>query len=184
MRCPLLALAAFAIVACAQGSGQQETASHKPQRTTPSFADFRVPAPLSPRKSRAAFVTPERVPGWERLLPALANEGPDFAGYYTIAQWSCGSLCTGFGILDVRTAELHNVQFNVSYFCPDYKTDQEVLHHRVDSRLLIVNGAIESLSGEQRGPCGKSYLEWNGKELKPVVPATSQANSPQPNRWR
>lgn len=120
MKRPILALAVLAAFACAQSPGQEKTESGRPQRPKQSFADFRVPAPLPPRKGRADFVTPERFLGWERLLPALAKEGPDFAGYYAVAQWSCGSACIGFGLLDVRNAKLHEAAFNVSYFCPDY----------------------------------------------------------------
>lgn len=181
MRRPILALAAIATFAGAQPPGPQK-APGKSKETAASFADFRVPAPLAPRKGRADFVTPERFPGWERLLPALAKEGPDFAGYYTVAQWSCGSLCNGFGILDVRTAALHRVQFNVSVRCPDYKPGSgSELIYRVDSRLLIVNGAIEFPSGEQRGPCGKSYFEWDGMELRPVPAASGNRAVPRAN---
>jgi hypothetical protein len=169
----LLSAMLFGCQAIAQVSAQGGNPPKKP----PTFAAFRVPTPLPARKQRADVAT--RIPNWEQQLPEVAKQGPDFAGYFAVAQWSCGSLCAGFGILDVRTAELHSVAFNVSYLCPDYEVGTE-FEYRLDSRLLIVNGALETYDpakGETDGPCGKFYFEWDGHALKQIY---SEISAPQP----
>ena len=95
-----------------------------------------------------------------------------------VEQFSCGSGCTSFVIVNVKTLKVFSNNFNVAYsFCSaSYKPGSE-LEYRIDSRLLIVNGAIETLSrtkGEVDGPCGHFYYLWDGNSLKrihSVVPA-------------
>jgi hypothetical protein len=84
--------------------------------------------------------------------------------------------------LDVRTAELHDVPFNVSYLCPDYKPGSgSGLAYRLDSRLLIVNGAIEDPGGDHRGTCGTLYFEWDGQALKPIQAANGKPKGTRAN---
>lgn len=158
--------------------GQVDSQTGKPRKAAPTFGAFRVLAPIPARKQHAEVSA--RMPNWEQQLAEVAKQGPDFAAYFAVAQWTCGSLCVGFGILDVRTAELHPVAFNVSYFCPDYKVGSE-LEYRLDSRLFIVSGRLEtydSVKGQTDGPCGQFYFEWNGRGLRQI---DSVISTPQPN---
>jgi hypothetical protein len=60
--------------------------------------------------------------------------------------------------VNVGTSKVFRNNFNVAYsFCGEAYADGDVLMYRPDSRMLIVNGAIETLSrtkGEVDGPCG------------------------------
>jgi hypothetical protein len=157
---------------------QNTRASEPSRRAAPRFEDFRVPTPIPPRNG-AAFVT-NHVPDPEKEISESAKEGPDFAGHFVIERFSCGSGCTSFVIVNVVTLKVFRNDFDVAYsFCPANRPPgaEAELAYKLDSRLLIVTGAIETLSrtrGEVDGPCGYFYYLWDGRSLKQihsVVPA-------------
>jgi hypothetical protein len=162
------------VIAAAAAFGQ-------PSRTAaPRFEDYRVPTPIPARKARAEVAN--HAPDFEKQIAQSAKEGPDFAGHFVVEQWTCGSLCTEFVIVNIKTLEIHRPKFSVSYMCPAVESEGE-LSYRLDSRLLVVNGAIETHNskGEQiDGPCGKFYYEWDGRALK-VIQFGPTARSKSPN---
>lgn len=185
MQCIHNVIRTFAAIAAAVFSGgafgQANTDAERPPKAAPRFEDFRVPTPIPARKQRAEIAN--RPLASENELAKVAKEGPDFAGHFVAERWTCGSLCTGFAIVDVQTGTVYSVPFNVSYFCPDSDIATE-LAYRLDSRLLVVNGAIETYDpkkGEVDGPCGKFYYEWDGHALKlisTVVPVEPSFKPP------
>jgi len=156
--------------------------SAKAERSAPRFEDFQVPAP-SPARANKAFVA-NHVPGWRRSLGELAKEGPDFAGHFIIAQWTCGSTCTGFAIVDTQKGTVKFAPFDVAYaFCPDPFEPGSELEYRLNSRLLIVNGHVEtgsSTNGVVDGPCGHFYYTWDGHSLKRISSVVSASVSKPP----
>ncbi len=74
--------------------------------------------------------------------------------------------------MNVATSKVFRNGFNVAYsFCGEADANGDVLMYKPDSRLLIVNGAIETLGrtkGEVDGPCGHFYFLWDGHSLRQI----------------
>lgn len=60
---------------------------------------------------------------------AVQNEGPNFAGCYTLVEMGCGSNCSVATIINGRTGEI--ITFNLN-------SDVGIIKYRANSRLLIV----------------------------------------------
>jgi len=160
--------------------GEPTKTNPSSRKTIPRFEDFSVPTPL-PSRQGPTYVA-NHVPDFQKEIFDVARQGPDFAGHFVVEQFTCGSGCTSFVIVNLRTSEVFRNDFNVAYsFCADGYEPGAELVYRPDSRLLIVNGAIETLSrtkGEVDGPCGHFYFLWDGRSLKQihsVVPAAAKA---------
>jgi hypothetical protein len=148
------------------------------RKTIPRFEDFSVPTPLPFHQGPTGVAN--HVADFEKEILEVAKKGPDFAGHFVIEQFTCGSVCTNFVIVNVTTSEVFHNDFNVANsFCGNKPGAQ--LMYRPDSKLLIVNGAIELVSrtkGFIDGPCGHFYFVWDGRSLKQihsVVPAAAKA---------
>ncbi len=107
-------------------------------------------------------------------------DGPNFAGHFVIEEFTCGSGCTSFVIVNVQTSKIFHFDFNVAYsFCSQNYEPGSELTYRPDSKLLVVDGKIETLSPTMiDGPCGHFYYLWDGRTLKQIygaVPATLKA---------
>ncbi len=172
-------LAFVAVVAAALPLGLAGQVNTKAARkAAPTFEDFLVPTPLIARKKTSDVAN--HVADFNKEIREVAKDGPNFAGRFVVEAFTCGSSCSGFVVVNVETAQIYTAPFDVSYFCPDYKLRTELIY-RLDSRLLIVNGAIEtyhSAKGEIDGPCGRSYFEWDGhtlKQIEPTIPAAAPA---------
>ncbi len=183
MRPPVRALVAvFAAALPLSLAGQGNTKPEGIRKAAPQFEDFRVPTPMAARKKTSDVAN--HVVDFNKEIREVAKDGPNFAGRFVVEAFTCGSLCSGFVVVNVETAEIYSSPFDVSYFCSDYKLRTELVY-RLDSRLLVVNGAIKTYDpakGEIDGPCGKSYFEWDGHTLKQIrgsaIPATAPETPP------
>lgn len=92
-------------------------------------------------------------------LREAAAQGPNFAGYMTVATWGCGTSCQAIALIDARNGRV--------YFGP---TASAGVKHAITSRLLIVNPP-ETVK-EQYGDSPPDYVKpeywsWtNGRLLK------------------
>lgn len=170
------ALLAFSLNAAAQPPATEDEeayneytirASHYPA-DAPRFGDYPARVyhgPLAPTRWQAdagSRMFRTRLKDW-------GKERPNFAGHYTMAMWGCGTDCTMFMIIDVRTGKVHqpevatNVAINVH-------EDLGVggwhgagsLRFRPDSRLLVLIG----MPNEDTKQRGISFYEWTGTRLK------------------
>ena len=67
-----------------------------------------------------------------RLREAIGQK-PDFAGYYKVVTWGCGTMCQTTALIDARDGKV--------YFAPF--TSLLGVEHRTNSRLLIENPPAE-----------------------------------------
>jgi hypothetical protein len=112
-------------------------------------------------KPAAVRLTAREAKQFQTVLREGAQQGPNFAGHYTIVKWDCGSACNRVAIVDAKNGrvvfppQLQPLSFFMS-------TDQSPpLQYRIDSNLLIATGA--SMDRDQRGIF---YYRWNGRSLK------------------
>jgi hypothetical protein len=85
---------------------------------------------------------------------------------HKIARWGCGTCCSEFAIVNLRTGAVYFPPFYVA--CPEpmeYTGDGIALEYRPDSRLIVVTGARNEAGG------GVHYYVWTGKRLRPVFSA-------------
>lgn len=65
---------------------------------------------LVPKERIAHPARPDLRGGDARLfrtrLREAAQEGPNFAGHYTIASWGCGTGCLNFAVIDLKTGRV------------------------------------------------------------------------------
>ena len=149
----------------------------------PRFADFPVTPIFPGSPGRPRFTSPPHLhPGRdirEGDLPPDADDryrssveydakhGPNFAGHYTIALWSCGTGCSSMVVVDAKTGTLYR---DVPFGTLDINGNPAAKNHeyaglrfRIDSSLLIVEGCRDAdfrrAKGE-RPDCSRSYFQW------------------------
>ncbi|MBI2816195.1 MAG: hypothetical protein HYX72_04580 [Acidobacteria bacterium] len=90
---------------------------------------------------------------YRTTIREAAKSGPDFAGYYTIAMWGCGSECTHFVVIDARTGKI--------YFPPDDVSFSLAgpIYHLSSTLLVTEKGA------DPGGPLEAHLLNWNGSKF-------------------
>jgi hypothetical protein len=136
----------------------------------PRFENYRVPTPIPARKAPAQIANHD--PDFEKQITEAAKDGPDFAGHYLVEQWTCGSACLEWVIVNVNTLKVYHPQFAVMYaFCPN-TMDDEPISYRVDSKLIVVRGKLQIYNSKSEminSPCGKYYFLWDGITLKRIT---------------
>ncbi|HLH00946.1 MAG TPA: hypothetical protein VKX49_31870 [Bryobacteraceae bacterium] len=116
------------------------------------------------------------------VIREAAKQGPNFAGWFTIAHWGCGSGCIQMAVIDQKTGAVYKGPFTVLDFgAPRRFADGsdasnvgfEPLAFRKDSRLLAVRGCPE----ENQNRCALFYYEWTGQSFRLLRPVTAVAGS-------
>jgi hypothetical protein len=120
-------------------------------RQYPAFADFKG-TPAKPQ------LNTDLEHHYRTQIRTQARRGPNFAGHFTVASWSCGSPCGKFVIIDARSGTIYDPDITLG--CFDTKGGGADLHFRLRSRLLMLTGLLEQLG------CGTEFYEWDGKQLK------------------
>jgi hypothetical protein len=132
------------------GSAFSTTKTEPVQR----FTDFPVreiyrgkPAPAQPT-SRFAH-------RFRTVIRKGAQEGPNFAGHYTVVIWGCGTSCAQFAIVDAVTGETYDPPFDgITWGDEKGFLKQYGLHFRLDSSLFVAQGCPEEKN------CAARYYEW------------------------
>jgi hypothetical protein len=139
----------------------------------PEFADFKVQTQFRGKPAESRFTAPAQLPpnyepsdrdllpdSDERYRDSVAldvHKGPNFAGHYTVAQWSCGTGCSSGVVVDAETGHLYR---NMPYGTLDIsETPYKGLSFRIDSTLLIVEACTDA--DQQKQPdCSRNYYRW------------------------
>ena len=136
------------------------SASAGPIPSPPAFESFPVAA-QQPFRAVKPDVAHGKAHRYRTILRQAAAEGPDFAGEYKVARWGCGTCCSEFAIINLRTGVVYFPPFYVACeYSTESKGDPIALEYRADSRLLAVTGARNEVGG------GVHYYVWNGKRLR------------------
>ena len=124
------------------------------------FEDFStdvevVTSPASPAVSSG------KARRYRTILRRASKESPDFAGHYRVVKWGCGTCCSEFAILDLKTGEAWFAPFFIACGYPPGSSESDAgLLYRADSRLFVAAGARN-----ERG-WGIYYYRWTGRELE------------------
>lgn len=94
-----------------------------------------------------------------RIRQTIEREGANFAGGYTLVKWGCGTSCTQFAIVELRTGRIfHNPELIAA----------RGVEFQKNTRLLIFNP--DDADGVLFPNLRAEYFEWTGKELRKVKP--------------
>jgi hypothetical protein len=130
-----------------------------PQRAF-RFEAFAVAVEVVKRPVRPRLVTP-KARRYRTVLRQASVKAPDFAGHYRVVTWGCGTCCTEFAILDLKTGDAWFAPFfNACGYPPGSRELDAGLVYRPDSQLLVAVGA-----NDQRD-WGCYHYRWTGRELK------------------
>jgi len=139
----------------------RQPGTQKNRAAPPSFADLSTTDRFEGKPAPVKIVT-RQARTYRTMLRDSANDGPNFAGHYTIGQWGCGSGCVQFAIIDAKTGDVYFPPFYVSIVAgPEEKMEDipEPLQFKPDSKLLIVTGARNEKGG------GVYYYKWENNRL-------------------
>lgn len=104
-----------------------------------------------------------------------AEEGPNFAGHYTILSWGCGSGCAAFAIVDAKTGKVfhphnlrevssNNVEVGKAAVDKRATSDRDWVIFDINSKLIVVIGDIN----DDPKLRGISYFVWERETLRRV----------------
>lgn len=126
----------------------------------PAFGRFKVGSRPEGRRAPVDLNSHPLARRYRTVLRAGARKGPNFAGHYTVVGWGCGSSCIQFAVVDARNGavffpqdfdSISTVHVDSDGFQSEANGDGYWgLRYRLDSRLLIVLGALDE-SEEREG---------------------------------
>jgi hypothetical protein len=78
----------------------------------PRFEDFAVKplfyaVPAKPRFTNEKDLLPDSDDRYRESVAIDARRGPNFAGRYTLARWSCGVSCSSMVVVDASTGTIY-----------------------------------------------------------------------------
>jgi hypothetical protein len=124
----------------------------------PRFADYPAGAAF-----RGAPAPPDfaRNPGADAFATELregVRRGPNFAGYLRVVEWSCGTSCRRWMVVNTKTGRIH-----------DSPEPAFSLEYQLNSRLLVVNtvGRFTAADPPAGVPIAKYYV-WRNDRLQLV----------------
>ncbi|HMV51446.1 MAG TPA: hypothetical protein PLD20_04955 [Blastocatellia bacterium] len=133
------------------------------KRDIPSFKGYSV-AEIYKGRPASARPSGPRAKMFRTMIKLGAEEGPNFAGHYTIVTWGCGSGCRGVAFVDARTGQVFIAPELLDISTMPFQ-ESPTLQFQLDSSLLIVEGYRGYKSGTYAIP-GKWYYKWESNKLK------------------
>lgn len=97
---------------------------------------------------------------YRTVLRLAITEGPNFAGYYRLVHWGCGTSCAMFAVVNLKTGRVitpegfsavGGVNFYADEFLPNTESDGWGFRHKSVSKLLVVAGALLSENDSKEG---------------------------------
>ena len=141
----------------------------------PAFEDYPVAnryrgKPLAPK-----FGGPQLPDSNERARETVelqAEDGPNFAGHFTIAHWSCDTGCFQIVVIDAMNGRLYrDMPFSTLDIGYDHDTEQHRyngLSFRAASSLLVAEGCFDGEARTAKGQpadCARRYYRWDGSKF-------------------
>src|SRR5438552_2640156 len=121
-----------------------EGTSKMPDTLLPRFAEFKIENIFKGKPAAPILASPEER-RFRTVLREGAQEGPNFAGHYTVVEWGCGTECWQAAIIDTETGRVFPppLKGGFGYFQSSW------LHFQLRSRLLIACDNCRKWASEQ-----------------------------------
>jgi hypothetical protein len=136
----------------------------------PKFMDYPVKTVFKGKSARVDLTSAPGARYFRTRLREAAAGGANFAGYYAIGLWGCGSPCIRAGMVDLRTGKV--------IWSPNPEMLVFDIAYRLDSRLIIINSREVLEKEVPNGPPAwiggewppELFFVWNGKRFVEVRP--------------
>lgn len=135
------------------------------QQSAPRFEDYPVREVYTGPVHAPVLATREQRQFRTRLRDTASGK-PNFAGHYILGLWGCGSGCVMGGVVDAKTGQVTMLPFTVCCWRDDIPDDFQPIDVRVDSNLVIVEGAID----ENYSDNGKRYFTFQNGRFTKIEP--------------
>jgi hypothetical protein len=147
------------------------TTLHAQSASTPAFDNYPAPArwrgkPAAPRFDAKAL--PDSDARARETVEVQAEDGPNFAGRYTLARWSCDTGCFRIVVIDAPTGRLfREMPFATLDIGYNHDTEEHRyggLSFRTASSLLVAEGCFDGETREHPD-CARRYYRWDGAKF-------------------
>jgi len=136
----------------------------------PKFDDYKVPSPKQEVIPQLDITSHPMAKTYRTVLREEIRKGPNFAGFYRVAAWGCGSSCAMFAVVNLVSGRVITVagintvsggNFLADDFLPDAPGEGWGFRFRKNSGLLVLVGALNEDEARQ----GAFYLEMKHDRL-------------------
>jgi hypothetical protein len=148
---------------------------HAQDQRLPAFEDYPVANRYRGRPAAPQFGTKQLPDTDQRARDTIelqAEDGPNFAGHFTIAHWSCDTGCFRIIVIDAINGRVYrDVPFTTLDIGYDHDTEQHRyggLSFRAASSLLVAEGCFDGESHISKGQppdCSRRYYRWDGAKF-------------------
>jgi hypothetical protein len=138
---------------------------------TPAFEDFPATARWRGKPGAPKFDA-KSLPGSDararESVEIQAEDGPNFAGRFTLARWSCDTGCFRIVVIDAPTGRLfREMPFATLDIGYDHDTEEHKyggLSFRAASHLLVAEGCFDGETSA-KPDCARRYYRWDGAKF-------------------
>ena len=127
------------------------TSSDLRDADAPKFKAYQVPVPQLAEIATLDLKSSATARMFRTVLQQEINKGANFAGYYRVAIWGCGTSCANFAVINLKTGRVIQPETfysasstyfgtDVNAVFPDSQSDDDTFGFRKDSNLLVVLG--------------------------------------------
>ena len=137
----------------------------------PAFEDYPVPnrwhgKPAVPQFEAAGL--PDSDPRAREIVELQAEDGPNFAGHFTLARWGCATGCFRIVVIDAPTGRMfRDMPFATLDIGYDRDSEQHKyggLSFRAASSLLVAEGCFDNETHD-KPDCARRYYRWDGAKF-------------------
>jgi hypothetical protein len=138
---------------------------------TPGFEDYPAGARWRGKPAAVGFDgkgLPDSDARARESVELQAEDGPNFAGRFTLARWGCDTGCFRMVVIDAPTGRIfRDMPFRTLDIGYDHDTEQHKyggLSFRAASSLLVAEGCFDG-EGKDKPDCGRRYYRWDGAKF-------------------
>jgi hypothetical protein len=135
---------------------------------TPAFEDYPVAARWRGKPAAVKFDSkglPDSDPRAREIVELAAEDGPNFAGRFTLARWGCATGCFRMVVIDAPTGRVFRdmpfATLDIGYDRDSEEHKYGGLSFRAASSLLVAEGCFDNETHD-KPDCGRRYYRWDG----------------------
>jgi hypothetical protein len=139
--------------------------------SAPAFEDHPVTARWRGKPAAVKFDAkslPDSDPRAREIVELAAEDGPNFAGRFTLARWGCATGCFRIVVIDAPTGrifrEMPFATLDIGYDRDSEEHKYGGLSFRAASSLLVAEGCFDNETHEQPD-CARRYYRWDGAKF-------------------
>lgn len=144
---------------CTAGEDWKKCPVDKP----PQFSDYSIPVIGHAFKIDKLKLRTARSRKYRTVITDQSKLEVNFAGFYRVATWGCGTDCHQFAIVNKKNGLVYTHP-TINLVAGVNGNDEPRIDSRSDSELFIISGNFNDIENTE----GKYYFQWSGKKLIPV----------------